>query len=35
MDGGAIADTGTHETLMQTSAIYREVFESQRKGGDE
>jgi len=35
MDGGAIADTGTHDSLMQTSAIYREVFESQRKGGDE
>jgi len=35
MDGGAISAVGTHETLLETSPIYREVYESQRKGGDE
>ena len=35
LDGGKIAATGTHETLLQTSTIYREVFESQIKGGEE
>ena len=35
MDGGAISAVGNHETLLETSAIYREVYESQRKGGDE
>lgn len=32
LDGGKIADIGTHNQLMGTSAIYREVFESQQKG---
>ncbi len=32
LDGGKIADIGTHDQLMGTSAIYREVFESQQKG---
>ena len=35
LDGGKIAATGTHETLLQTSDIYREVYESQVKGGEE
>ena len=35
MDNGTIAAQGTHDELMQTSQIYREVFESQTKGGDE
>ena len=35
LDGGKIAATGTHETLLATSDIYREVFESQVKGGQE
>ena len=35
LDGGRIAATGTHETLLQTSDIYREVYESQVKGGEE
>ncbi len=35
LDGGRIAATGTHETLLKTSDIYREVFESQVKGGEE
>ena len=35
LDGGKIAATGTHEPLLATSEIYREVFESQVKGGRE
>ncbi len=35
LDNGVISAVGSHETLLQTSDIYREVFESQRKGGDE
>ena len=34
LDGGMIAATGTHETLLKTSSIYREVYESQVKGGE-
>jgi len=34
LDGGRIADAGTHEELMEKSAIYREVYESQQKGED-
>ena len=33
MENGMIANVGTHEELMTSSHIYREVFESQRKGG--
>ena len=33
MDGGRIVAQGTHEELLKTSEIYREVFESQTKGG--
>jgi ATP-binding cassette subfamily B multidrug efflux pump len=32
LDKGAIADMGTHEELLKTSKIYREVYESQTKG---
>ena len=32
LDGGRIADIGTHEELLKTSPIYREVYESQQKG---
>ena len=35
LDGGKVAAQGTHETLLQTSDIYREVYESQVKGGEE
>ena len=35
MDNGRIADTGTHEELMQRCAIYREVHDSQTKGGED
>ena len=34
MDGGTIADAGTHEELIRRSPIYREVYEQQTKGGD-
>lgn len=32
LDGGTIADVGTHDQLLKSSAIYREVYESQQKG---
>ena len=35
MDGGRIVACGTHEELMKTSEIYREIYESQTKGKDE
>ena len=35
LDGGKLVAQGTHETLLATSPIYREVYESQTKGGDE
>ncbi len=35
MDGGKIADIGTHEELLERSPIYREVYESQTKGKEE
>ena len=34
LDGGKVTDVGTHDQLMASSEIYREVFESQRKGDD-
>ena len=34
MDNGHIADMGTHDQLLASSAIYREVYESQTNGGD-
>ncbi len=35
LDGGQIVATGTHEQLLETSPIYREVYDSQKKGGEE
>ena len=35
LDGGKIAAAGKHEDLLQASDIYREVYESQVKGGEE
>ncbi len=35
LDGGKIVATGDHDSLLQTSEIYREVYESQVKGGEE
>lgn len=34
LDGGRVNGFGTHEELLKTNAIYREVYESQTKGGD-
>lgn len=33
LDDGRVSAYGTHEELMRTSQIYREVYESQNKGG--
>lgn len=35
MDDGKISAIGTHDELMKTNAIYREVYDSQQKGADE
>jgi len=35
MNDGMIESVGDHDTLMRTSAIYREVYESQVKGGSD
>ena len=35
MENGKIADTGTHETLLASSEIYREVYNQQTKAGEE
>lgn len=34
LDGGRIADIGTHDELMKSSDIYREVYESQQRGSE-
>ena len=34
MDDGKLVDHGTHEELLKSSPIYREVYESQTKGGE-
>lgn len=35
MDNGEIADIGTHDELIKSSEIYREVYEQQVSGGEE
>ena len=35
MEGGRIAAMGTHEELLQTCDIYKEIYESQTKGGSD
>ena len=35
LDGGKLVAQGNHESLLRDSQIYREVYESQVKGGDE
>ena len=35
LDGGQIVGVGTSEELLKTNEIYREVYESQVKGGEE
>ena len=34
LDNGAVAGIGTHDELLETNAIYKEVFTSQQKGGE-
>ena len=35
MDGGRIGAIGTHDELMKKSEIYREVYTSQNRAGDQ
>lgn len=35
MDGGRIEAAGSHEELMSSNEVYREVYSSQTKGGEE
>ena len=35
LDDGKISAVGSHDELLETSSIYREVYESQVKGGDD
>ncbi len=35
MDGGRVVDCGAHNDLLERCEIYREVYESQTKGGEE
>ena len=35
LDAGSICAYGTHEQLLKTSPIYKEIYLSQQKGGDE
>ena len=32
LDDGKIDAIGTHETLLQTNAIYQDIYHSQREG---
>lgn len=33
LDDGTVADIGTHDELMKTSKIYKEIYDSQQEGG--
>ena len=35
MDNGCIVDRGTHAELMESSEIYREIYQQQTKGGED
>lgn len=35
MDNGSISSVGTHDELLKSSDIYREVYEQQKNGGDD
>ncbi len=35
LDAGEVSAVGSHEELLKTSQIYREVYESQMKGGED
>ena len=34
LDEGTVAGVGSHDQLMKTSEIYREIYDSQQEGGD-
>jgi ATP-binding cassette subfamily B protein len=34
MENGRVANAGTHQELLESSEIYREIYEQQTKGGD-
>ena len=34
LDGGTINGCGTHEELLKTNAIYKEIYDSQMRGDD-
>ena len=34
MEGGRIDAIGTHDELMKSSAVYREIYTSQNRGGN-
>lgn len=35
LDGGRILAAGTHEALLETCPVYREIYQSQQKGGEQ
>jgi ATP-binding cassette subfamily B protein len=35
MDGGRITAIGSHEELLASNEIYREIWDSQSKGGND
>ena len=35
MENGRVADMGDHQSLMERSQIYREIYQQQNKGGEE
>ena len=35
LENGTVSATGTHDELMTTSAVYRDIFASQLKGGEQ
>lgn len=35
LDDGKIAAMGTHDELMKTSEVYKDIYESQQKGGED
>ena len=34
LDEGTVAGVGTHDELMETNQIYKEIYDSQQEGGD-
>ena len=35
MEGGRISDIGTHDELLSRNEIYREIYTTQNKAGDQ